>query len=68
MAEEIKCTNCEDRGWVCEGHDNVPWGDRRCCGAPGKPCKLCNNSDGEHDPPRDIKGLRVALDKDGWRH
>jgi hypothetical protein len=40
----MKCTRCEDIGWVCEHHDHKPWreGEGGCtCGA-GAPCPSCN--------------------------
>src|ERR1700743_1798449 len=42
----MKCTVCEDVGWVCEDHRDMPW-DRlhpRCSSA-GMPCPNCNLSD-----------------------
>ena len=52
----MKCTRCEDIGWVCENHDDKPWhvGRGGCmCGA-GAPCPACNNAD---NPPRDPSGF-----------
>jgi hypothetical protein len=42
-----KCFRCDDCGWVCEEHFDVPWqGPRACkCGTPGAPCPDCNSSD-----------------------
>lgn len=45
MTKEFKCPNCEDMGWVCEAHENKPWGNERCCSAPGMPCDNCNEPD-----------------------
>jgi len=38
--------------WVCEAHPHQPWeGEYACgCGAPGKPCPLCNATDGINPP------------------
>jgi hypothetical protein len=49
----VKCTTCDDTGWVCEAHPNIPWlGDRACeCLQPGKPCPKCNVAN-EDNPPR----------------
>jgi len=40
----MKCTHCEDVGWVCEDHPEKPWeGPHACnCGAAGMPCPVCN--------------------------
>ena len=41
----MKCTLCEDSGWICEEHPGRPWGDgpHACpCGAAGMPCPRCN--------------------------
>ena len=41
------CNNCDDGGWVCEGHPDKPWdgtskrSDACGCG-PGRPCDVCN--------------------------
>jgi hypothetical protein len=61
----MKCTVCEDTGWVCENHADVPWDGT--CGAAGMPCPKCNPSDLEH-PPRPPAGSRIEFDKEGWRH
>src|ERR1700680_1505171 len=49
----LKCTLCEDCGWVCENHPHKPWeGEHACnCGGAGAPCAWCNQNDAEH-PPR----------------
>lgn len=42
--KSVKCANCDNEGWVCENHPEVPWGDGDgCCGGAGMPCK-CNTS------------------------
>lgn len=52
----FNCQNCEDIRWVCENHDNKPWGEatdspNSCdCGA-GSPCKICNNGEYIEDIP-----------------
>ena len=65
----MKCTVCEDFGWVCEDHRDMPW-DRvhaRYCSAAGMPCPNCNPSDLVH-PPRLPAGTHIEFDKKGWRH
>ena len=63
----VKCSLCEDCGWVCESHPNKPWeGEHACtCGAAGAPCPRCNAGD---DDPRMPKGFKTEFDKKGWRH
>ena len=65
----MKCTVCEDCGWVCENHPDTPWsGEHACnCGGAGMPCPKCNPSDQDH-PPRPPTGTRIEYDEDGWRH
>ena len=65
----MKCALCEDTGWVCENHPDTPWsGEHACsCGGAGMPCSKCNPSDADH-PPRPPAGMRIEVDKDGWRH
>lgn len=42
----IRCHQCDDCGWVCEAHPELPWqGDNACtCGAAGLPCPRCNSA------------------------
>ncbi|SHH20212.1 hypothetical protein SAMN05443248_4046 [Bradyrhizobium erythrophlei] len=63
----VKCSLCEDCGWVCESHPDKPWeGEHACtCGAAGAPCPRCNAGD---DDPRMPKGFKTEFDKKGWRH
>jgi hypothetical protein len=65
----IRCTLCEDSGWVCENHTYRPWtGEHACpCGGAGAPCMACNPSD-EHHAPRLPEDFKIKIDKDGWRH
>jgi hypothetical protein len=48
------CKCCDGTGWVCENHQDRPWGDMSqrkdaCnCGA-GAPCPICNF--GKESPP-----------------
>jgi hypothetical protein len=65
----IKCTLCQDNGWVCETHPGKPWdGPRACpCGAAGAPCPSYNQYDHE-TPPRMPEGFLVEIDKDSTRH
>ncbi|MEO8596430.1 MAG: hypothetical protein ABI759_24135, partial [Candidatus Solibacter sp.] len=71
MAAEYKA--CGGTGWVCEDHDNKPWGDASTsddachCGGAGMPCPMCNPSDPDN-PPKMPDGYRTIFDKDGWRH
>jgi hypothetical protein len=64
----MKCTLCEDCGWVCEEHPERPWGGKYACicGGAGAPCPRCNVT--ENEPPRMPEGFRTEIDKDGWRH
>ncbi len=45
--EDTPCRNCDGMGWVCENHQDRPWGGitdhlESCeCGA-GAPCPVCN--------------------------
>jgi hypothetical protein len=63
----MKCTLCEDCGWVCGSHPDRPWqGEHACnCGAPGMPCAWCP---AEGETPRIPEGFKTEFDKDGWRH
>jgi hypothetical protein len=38
------CARCANERWVCEAHDDRPWGgEHGCtCGAAGEPCPICN--------------------------
>src|ERR1700761_8881721 len=38
----LKCSLCDDSGWVCESHPQEPWdGSHACgCGGSGTPCQL----------------------------
>lgn len=66
-----ECTVCEGAGWVCETHNERPWGGVSdspfaCDCGPGIPCAACNLPS-ENNPPRMAPGFRVMLDKDdGW--
>src|SRR5215470_15163565 len=54
-----ECARCDDDRWVCEAHDNRPWGisPRACrCGASGIPCPDRNRS----NPPRPPRGFSTA--------
>ena len=64
----MKCNRCEDCGWVCENHPDMPWeGKHACpCGAAGAPCPVCNAVEGEQ--PRLPAGYVIDPDKDGWRN
>jgi hypothetical protein len=70
MAAKEPCGRCGDTGWVCENHPDRPWRgfsnrtDACDCGA-GAPCALCNSND---PPDMSRTGMKVAVDKDGWRH
>jgi hypothetical protein len=55
----MKCTVCEDFGWVCEDHRDMPW-DRVHVVHPPR-------SDLVH-PPRLPAGTHIEFDKKGWRH
>ncbi len=57
----MKCSVCEDCGWVCEDHPDRPFqGEHaRDCGGAGAPCPRCNASD---DEPR-AEGLRTEFEE-----
>ena len=68
------CSHCNDEGWVCENHPDVPWegGSATCCAKEGKPwncgagtpCRACNPSD-EFNPPREPYGFTPIFDGTG---
>jgi hypothetical protein len=62
----MKCTRCDDCGWLCENHTRRPsLGNRACdCGWAGTPCLACNTLDDEDDPPRPPEGFKISIDKD----
>jgi hypothetical protein len=66
---EMKCSPCEDCGWVCENHPVRPWeGQHACrCGGAGMPCPSCNPSD-DVSAPRAPDDFRTVYDKNGSRH
>ena len=65
----VKCTLCEDCGWVCANHPHKPWASTPAtAGVLLRPCPWRNPSDAGH-PPRmpdgfDQKG-RLISDR-GW--
>jgi len=64
----MKCSVCEDSGWVCETHPDKPWeGEHACrCDGAGMPCPKCNVPE-KNEPPRPPAGLKTQFDKRGWR-
>ncbi|RLP26326.1 hypothetical protein D8676_11690 [Mesorhizobium sp. YM1C-6-2] len=40
------CPLCHDARFVCEDHPRLAWPDECNCGAPGKPCPVCNAAPG----------------------
>ena len=64
----MPCKICDDAGWVCENHPDLPWdGPRACsCGGAGAPCPACNVP--TKDEPRTPTLFRIEFDKNGWRH
>src|ERR1700730_298370 len=58
----MKCSLCEDCGWVCESHPYRPWeGEHACaCGAAGAPCPRCNVPE-EDGAPRLPEGFRTEV-------
>src|SRR5258708_35371476 len=54
----MKCSRCEETGWVCEAHPDKPWEGEHACGP------RCNPSD-ENVAPRPPKGFRTEFDKKG---
>lgn len=69
MIEQPDCPTCDNSGWVCENHPDVPWddGDADCCGGAGMPCRDCNPCDAQ-TPPRLPAGSRVIWTKDDRLH
>jgi hypothetical protein len=65
----MKCTLCEDCGWVCEVHsDRLLEGDHACkCGGAGVPCPWCNVPAGD-EPPRMPERFKTDVDKVDWRN
>jgi hypothetical protein len=73
MNQNLKCKVCDDTGWVCENHRNLPWKgfsnrqDACDCGA-GAPCEWCNPCDADNPPDMSRTDLKVTADKNGRRH
>lgn len=67
---KLTCIRCEDIGWVCENHPDLPAeSEHACpCGGAGMPCPACNAAGDMGDIPRLPKGFKTMLDKRGWRH
>jgi len=65
----MNCLLCEDCGWVCEAHPELPWeGGHACtCGGAGMPCPVCNPVQ-EGSEPRMPAGFKTDTDKKGRRH
>jgi hypothetical protein len=63
----MKCSVCDDSGWVCETHPDRPWDHAETCGGAGVPCPWCNVPD-KNEQPRLPKGFKTGFDKKGWRH
>jgi hypothetical protein len=69
----MPCLLCDDTGWVCEGHEDRPWGglskrgDAYECG-PGVPCPRCNVPVPGEAPDWSKAGVKTGFDKDGSRH
>jgi hypothetical protein len=54
-------------GWVCESHPERPWQRRHACAA-GAPCPICNVPADGASRRLPEEGIRIEVDKDGWRH
>jgi hypothetical protein len=64
----MKCARCHDTGWVCENHDDRPWGDGpgACdCGA-GMPSPSCNVASADNRPGLP-PGFVVDVDADDFK-
>lgn len=64
----MACKTCLDSGWVCECHEDRPWGgvsdDATACDVgPGVPCPDCNETYGVQ--PRMPDGFVTTVDLDG---
>ena len=68
-----ECSNCDNTGWVCEGHSDRPYEEfsarTDACGCgPGVPCEECNPCD-RYNPPRLPPGFKEIIDLNkGWLH
>ena len=38
MERKMRCSICDDTGWVCERHQGLPFGHDPDCPGPGEPC------------------------------
>jgi hypothetical protein len=62
------CTNCDDTGWVCEGHLDRPWkgasdrADACDCGA-GTPC-ACVDDDVTPEELAEAAGIEIVPPSD----
>jgi hypothetical protein len=65
----VKCSLCQDCGWVCENHPDQPWeGKDACtCGGAGAPCPRCNVPE-KGKTARLPENFPTEFDKKGWRH
>jgi hypothetical protein len=54
----MKCSICEDRGWVCENHPEKPWEGEHACTAV-RMAPPCNRGNDE-DAPRIPSGFRTG--------
>jgi hypothetical protein len=54
IRRRMKCSLCEDCGWVCESHPDRPWeGEHACtCSGAGEPCPRCNVPEKDEAPVR----------------
>jgi hypothetical protein len=48
----MKCTACEDVGWVCENHLNRVWDGPHGCGGAGVRCPACKSDIAEAEVQR----------------
>jgi hypothetical protein len=66
VGSAMKCSLCEDCGWVCENHPARPWeGEHACtCGAAGAPCPRCNVPE-KDEAPRLPEGLQDRIRQRG---
>lgn len=69
MSEQPLCKRCDSTGWVCENHNDRPWGegsdaDNACsCGA-GEPCPDCNTPPDDGSAPRFLAGSHLLWDRE----
>jgi hypothetical protein len=60
----MKCSLCEDCGWVCESHPDLSWEGKDACTCGGALSAVQR----ARKAPRLPDGFKTEFDKKGWRH